>query len=126
MSETNNRPKYLNLIKIRLPVTGVVSILHRITGVLMFLCIPFLTYLLHLSTTGPSGFEQAQYLLQMPVIKVLLVLASWSLFHHLFAGIRYLLIDIHIGVDLQQAITTAYVTLFAGIVMAIVVMVMLP
>ena len=59
MAVSDTRPFYLNLIKIRLPIAGVLSIFHRISGVFMFLAMPFLVYMLDLSLKGESGFSQA-------------------------------------------------------------------
>ncbi|TNF95918.1 MAG: succinate dehydrogenase, cytochrome b556 subunit [Gammaproteobacteria bacterium] len=115
----------MNLIKIRLPMMGIVSILHRISGVLMFVSIPLLVYLFHLSVTGEPEFERTLVLLQNPFMKLLLLLLAWSVFHHLFAGIRYLLIDIDIGINKPQARMSAYIALFAGFLMAVIVLVML-
>ncbi len=104
MSVSDNRPFFLNLLKIHLPVTGFVSILHRISGMLMFLAIPFTVYLLDLSLQDDQGFAQASGILQQPIVQLLTLVLLWSLIHHLLAGIRFLLIDFEIGLEKQQAI----------------------
>jgi len=119
------RPKYLNLIKIRLPIPGIVSFAHRVSGVLMFLAIPFMVYLLYLSASGESGFIQTQHLLQSPLIKLLLLMLAWSIYHHLFAGIRYLLIDVDLGVEKSAARASATIVFIAGLLAAVVTLVML-
>lgn len=108
-------PKYLNLFKIKLPIPGMVSIAHRISGVLMFLAIPFSAYVLDLSVRSPEGYEQALQLLSMPLIKLALIVIGWSICHHLYAGIRYLLIDVDIGVELQHARMSAWVVMGAAL-----------
>lgn len=113
MAVPDNRPFYLNLLKIRLPVTGFVSILHRISGVLMFLAIPFSVYLLDLSLQGRAGFNQAAELLQAPLLQLVSVLLLWSLIHHLFAGIRFLLTDFDIGLEKHQSIKFAWAVFVA-------------
>ena len=113
------RPKYLNLMKIRLPVTGMVSIAHRISGVLMFIAIPFMVYLLHLSASGSEGFVQSQNLLQSPVVKPIMLLLIWSVYHHLFAGIRFILIDVDVGVEKPVARVSAMLVLIAGLLAAL-------
>ncbi len=104
MSVSDNRPFFLNLIKIHLPVTGFVSILHRISGLLMFLAIPFTVYLLDISLQGEQGFRQSVEILQYPLIQLISLILLWSIIHHFFAGIRYLLMDFEIGLEKQQAI----------------------
>ncbi len=103
MAVSDNRPFYLNLFKIRLPVTGFVSIFHRISGLLMFLALPYGVYLLELSLQGPEGFAAAQQQLQQPVIQLCLLVILWSVIHHFLAGVRFLLIDFDIGVEKQVA-----------------------
>ena len=93
------RPVYLNLIQIRLPLPGFVSILHRVSGVLMVLGIPFGLYLLEVSLRGDAGYAAAQAMLDGVAVKLILMVLTWSLMHHLLAGIRYLLIDLDIGVE---------------------------
>ena len=113
----DNRPVYLNLFKIRLPVAGMVSLAHRASGMLMFLAIPFMVYLLDLSVRSAESFEQALSLLQQPYIMAAGLLIVWALAHHLFAGIRFLLIDADIGIDKKPANMTAWaVMLLAAIV----------
>ena len=112
------RPKYLNLIRIRLPIPGIVSFAHRVSGVLMFLAVPFLIYLLHVSASGESGFIHTQQLLHSPLIKLLLLMLAWSIYHHLFAGIRYLLIDMDIGVEKSAARASATIVFVAGLLAA--------
>lgn len=113
MAVSDNRPFFLNLVKIRLPVTGFVSIFHRISGLLLFLAIPFSVYLLDLSLQGDSGFNKAIDVLNIPLIKVASVILLWSILHHFIAGIRFLLTDFDIGLEKHQA------TLFAWLVFII-------
>ena len=96
---TDNRPVYLNLFKIRLPTTGIVSFAHRISGFFLFLAIPFSIYLLDLSVTSVQGFEHSMQLLQRPVMQLILLILAWALVHHFLAGIRYLFLDFDIGID---------------------------
>jgi succinate dehydrogenase / fumarate reductase cytochrome b subunit len=96
---TDKRPVYLNLFKIRLPTTGIVSFAHRVSGVFLFLAIPFSIYLLDLSVTSTQGFEHSIQLLQGPLVQLVLLLLAWSLVHHFLAGIRYLFLDFDIGID---------------------------
>jgi succinate dehydrogenase / fumarate reductase cytochrome b subunit len=108
MAVKDNRPFFLNLIKIRLPLPGVVSFLHRVSGVFMFIAIPFLVYLLDLSLRGQMGFQRAAQILSSPLVVIALLVLLWSLLHHLFAGIRFLFIDFDMGVDKQPARQSAW------------------
>jgi len=100
---TDNRPVYLNLIKIRLPLTGIISFAHRISGVLLFLFIPFSVYLLDLSVQSAESFAAVKQLLDQPLMLAIQLLILWSIAHHFFAGVRFLLIDAEIGVEKSQA-----------------------
>lgn len=110
---TDKRPVYLNLLKIRLPLPGIISFAHRITGVLLFLAIPFAVYLLDLSVQSEQSFNQAQQLMDHPFMVILQILFLWSLAHHFFAGIRFLLIDADIGVEKSQARLSSWLVLLA-------------
>jgi len=116
MTVQDSRPFFLNLIKIRLPIPGIVSIFHRISGMFLFLAIPCFVYLLDLSLQGEQGFHQATDLLSMPVVKLILLILTWSLVHHLFAGIRFLLTDFDIGLSKGQSIKTAWLVIIAEVV----------
>ena len=110
---TDKRPVYLNLIKIRLPTTGIVSFAHRVSGFLLFLAIPFSIYVLDLSVTSSQGYEQSLQLLQQPFISLILLLLVWAMVHHLLAGIRYLLLDFDIAVDKAGSNMTAWTVIVA-------------
>ena len=110
---TDQRPVYLNLIKIRLPLPGIISFAHRITGVVLFLALPFAVYLLDLSIESEQSFAKVQEILKQPVMLYVQILLLWSLAHHFFAGIRFLLIDAEIGVDKSQSRITSWLVLLA-------------
>ncbi len=115
-NNSNKRPVYLNLLKIRLPVTGMVSLAHRLTGVLLFFSIPYLVYLLDLSVSSPGGYARVQHFLQQPWMLLLEVLLLWAFAHHFFAGIRFLLIDADIGVEKSSSRRGAWLVILAEIV----------
>jgi len=108
MTAPRSEPVYLNLLRIRFPVGAVTSIAHRISGVLLFLSLPLLIYLLDLSLQGPEAFEKALVYLQNCWFEAGLALLVWSLLHHLLSGIRFLLIDIEKGVTLRWARRSAW------------------
>jgi succinate dehydrogenase / fumarate reductase cytochrome b subunit len=117
---TTNRPVFLDLWRIRLPVPGVVSILHRVSGVLMVLSIPVFTALFAQALSGPEGFAAAAAFVGHPLVKLALLVMAWALLHHLFAGIRHLVIDLGWGVDRPTARKTAWTALGAALFVTLV------
>jgi succinate dehydrogenase / fumarate reductase cytochrome b subunit len=111
------RPKYLSLpailFEIRLPVPGWVSILHRVSGALLFF--PFTAWLLFMldaSLRSEQGFEAVRGLyLQLPLVKLGMLVFIWAFCHHFCAGIRYLFLDLDKGVDLRAARITSWLVL---------------
>jgi succinate dehydrogenase cytochrome b subunit len=102
------RPKYLSLpailFQIRLPLPGWVSILHRVSGaLLLFPFAAWLLYLLDVSLESEQGFAHIQEYLRMPLAKVGLLVLIWAYCHHFCAGVRYLLLDLNMGVELRPA-----------------------
>lgn len=113
--EKLNRPVDLPLLRIRLPVGGVVSILHRITGVLLVAALPLATYWLGRSLDSPAGFEATVHALDSVWFK-LAVIALIALFiQHLVSGIRHLLLDLHIGIDRVSARISAWMVLVISV-----------
>lgn len=98
-----NRPKFLELHNIRLPLPGIVSILHRISGVGMFLCLPLLLWLLDLSVHSQASFTRFVAVSGHPLVKIVLLGLIWAFLHHLCAGVRYIALDLHWGVELPKA-----------------------
>ena len=99
----SKRPVYLNLAQIKLPLPALVSILHRVSGMLLFLFIPFLLYLLQHSLGSPEKFTALQSWLSHPLMKLVMLGLTWAFLHHFFAGLRFLLLDLHLGTELRQA-----------------------
>lgn len=106
-----SRPKFLDLTAIRQPLAAVVSILHRISGALLFLALPALIAMFGLSLESPAGFERAGQLMRQPMIGIPLFGLAWAYLHHFCAGIRFLLLDMHIGLDKDGARRSAVAVL---------------
>jgi succinate dehydrogenase / fumarate reductase cytochrome b subunit len=119
MSVRKPAPKFLNLFVIKLPPSGIVSIAHRVSGVLMFVSIPVIAYLFALSLESQHGFQQVRAWLASPPALVLTVLLVWSFSHHLLAGIRHLLLDIDIGVERAQARISAWVVNLGALLLTV-------
>lgn len=116
------RPVYLNLPKIRLPLPGIVSILHRISGALLFLFgIPLLLLGVACSLASPESFAQLKDAIAHPVAKLLLLGFAWSYLHHFCAGIRYLLLDIERGIELPAARRSSVIVLVVSVALTLVV-----
>lgn len=98
------RPKNLNLITIRLPLPALVSILHRLSGLILFLILPGVLFALHLSLESQQGFQIVLGYAVHPITKLVLVAVCWAFLHHLFAGLRHLLSDLNLGLELRQAV----------------------
>ncbi|MBC7625426.1 MAG: succinate dehydrogenase, cytochrome b556 subunit [Aeromicrobium sp.] len=119
VASPKQRPKYYDLNLLNLPMPGLVSILHRITGVAMFLfLIPLVLLVLQTTLASDTGFATWQGYFANPLVKLIVIGFVWSFMHHLFAGIRYLLLDLHIGVAKVPAQSSARVVLVAGLVAA--------
>jgi succinate dehydrogenase / fumarate reductase cytochrome b subunit len=103
------RPKYLTLpailFEIRLPLPAWISILHRVSGALLFFPLAaWLLYLLDASLASEQGFARVKdHYLQLPVVKLALIVFIWAYAHHFCAGIRFLLLDLNRGIALGPA-----------------------
>ncbi len=109
------RPKNLNLFTIRIPVNAVVSILHRASGVLLFLVLPVLLWCWQVSLTNEMGYWHMEVLLQHWFSKLLMIGLAWAFFHHFFAGLRHLGMDVHLATSLQKARVSSRLVLIAAV-----------
>ena len=91
------------ILSYRLPAAGIMSILHRISGAGLFLVLPFLIYLLQLSLDSETAYSKISILLSNPLIFFIMSGVIWSIIHHFFAGIRHLLLDMHLGLSNKSA-----------------------
>jgi succinate dehydrogenase / fumarate reductase cytochrome b subunit len=114
------RPKYLNLAQIRLPVPGLVSIMHRVSGAALFLFIPFLLTLFEMSLESAQTYARFKGVLSHWGVKLIVLGLVWAYLHHLFAGVRHLALDLHYGSDLAPARATSWVVIVAAIAFTIV------
>ena len=90
------RPKHLALHKIRLPLPAYVSILHRISGALLFVALPLLLAMLDQSLRSIETYTALTERLDHVLVKLFLTIMLWAFLHHFFAGLRYLAIDLHL------------------------------
>lgn len=119
------RPEFRNIhvteiINYRLPLAGVVSILHRISGLLMFLLLPFILYLLDQSLISEATFEYFRGFVSHPFVKLILLALIWAYLQHFCAGLRHLVMDMHIGIDKDSARKSAATVLVCSLSLTLV------
>jgi succinate dehydrogenase / fumarate reductase cytochrome b subunit len=102
------RPEFRNLhitqiLRYRLPPAGLVSIMHRASGALLFLTLPLTLWLFQTSLASEHSFDRLHAFASHPLARLLLLVLLWGFFHHLVAGIRYLALDLHLGITRQAS-----------------------
>jgi succinate dehydrogenase / fumarate reductase cytochrome b subunit len=115
------RPKNLDLLSIRLPLPGILSIIHRISGAVLFLLLPVLLWLFQSSLASPESFATFKSVVGHPLIKLILLGLIWLYMHHFCAGIRYLLLDLHKGIDLESARLSSWIVFGVSIAMTLII-----
>jgi succinate dehydrogenase / fumarate reductase cytochrome b subunit len=120
------RPEFRNIhvsqiLGYRLPPAGIVSILHRVSGALLFLVgIPFSLFLLQQSLTSEISFENFRAIVGSVPGKLALLVLIWAFVHHCVAGIRYLLLDRHVGIHKDASRSSAQIVLGVTVVITLV------
>ena len=115
------RPKYYDLNLANLPPPGLVSIIHRISGALLFFPIlPGILYVMQMALGSEQSFAQCREFFGHPLVKLAVIGMFWLYAHHFFAGIRYLFLDVHLGVMKQPARNSAVAVLVLGVVATLV------
>lgn len=111
------RPKHLALHLIKLPLPGFVSILHRVSGLALFLALPLLLMMLQYSLSSIVTYEQLMEVLAHPLAKLMLLGLLWSFLHHFCAGLRYLAIDLHYVSNLKQARDSSKIVMLVSLLL---------
>ncbi len=110
-----------DLLNYRLPIPGWISILHRISGILLIISLPcLLMLLLNKSLTSEISYLEFEYWMAKLWVKFLLSILLWAYLHHFCAGIRFLLLDMHIGIAKQKARTSAKLVLIISLLLTVV------
>lgn len=117
MTVVDKRPININPLSIKLPITALISISHRISGVFVFLLIPFLLWMLQSSLSSEQSFTELATTFGHWFIKLLVFVLLASLIFHLLAGIRHLFMDMHIGESLGIAKLTSILVIIASAVL---------
>jgi len=113
------RPKHLALHLIKLPLPGIVSILHRLSGLLLFFALPALLLMLQYSLRSIETYTRLSGILSHPLSKLVLLGLLWAFMHHFCAGLRYLAIDLHLVRNLIQARNSSKLVLLVSLVLTI-------
>jgi succinate dehydrogenase / fumarate reductase cytochrome b subunit len=119
---TKARPVYLNLVRIRLPLPGIVSFLHRVSGAGLFLIgLPLLLAGLQASLESREAYDRFVGALSTPLGKLVLIGLIWAYLHHFCAGIRFLLLDVLQGIELKPARRSSVIVLAASLVLTLII-----
>ena len=105
----NERPVYLSLTDPQWPITAIASIAHRITGVLLFIGIGYLLWVLDMALDSQAGFAAAEDVMQGFLPKLVLWGVLVMLWYHILAGVKHLFMDFHVGDSFEAASTSAWV-----------------
>lgn len=116
--QNKNRPKFLNLMVLgpKMAINAKVSILHRASGVLMVLAIPFFLYVLEQSLTSQSFYDTLYGVIANPFIKIIYLLLIWAFIYHMCSGVRFLFLDLHKGIEIKKAQMTARIVIALSLV----------
>ena len=116
------RPKYYDLSPAHLPAPGLVSIFHRVSGLLLFFpVLPLLLYGIQELLASEQGYEEWRHVFSRPLVKLLTLGLLWLYAHHFWAGVRFLLLDLHYGVAKAPAAKTAMAVFALGLLTTILV-----
>ena len=114
------RPINLDLQTIRFPVTAIASILHRVTGVIMFVAVGILLWILGLSLSSADGFNQAAAMMNSFIVKFIMWGILTALTYHVVGGIRHMLMDFgYLDETFAMGKMTANVTFVITVVLSI-------
>jgi len=118
--------RLVDAVKYRLPLAGVVSILHRVSGLLMFALLPLIIWFFDTSLSSEISFERFTAAFVSGIgfvpgwlIKIVSLALIWSYLHHFIAGVRHLWMDMTHSVTKEQGRTSAVVTLAASVVLTV-------
>jgi succinate dehydrogenase / fumarate reductase, cytochrome b subunit len=119
VKERKSRPVNLDLQTIHFPITAITSIIHRVSGVIMFVAVGILLWLLSISLSSPEGFQSAVNIVDSFFVKLILWGILTALAYHIVGGIRHLIMDLGYFEDLESGTKTAKIVFGATIVLAL-------
>ncbi|WP_339897065.1 succinate dehydrogenase, cytochrome b556 subunit [uncultured Gilvimarinus sp.] len=115
----NNRPVNLDLTTIKFPITAIVSILHRVSGVFIFAGVAVLLWMLDSSLSSEEGFAAVQDALASPVCKFIIWAVLAGLAYHLVAGVRHLIMDCGVGESFEGGRLGAKLVLVFAVILIV-------
>jgi succinate dehydrogenase / fumarate reductase cytochrome b subunit len=117
--QSGMRPKFLNLLTLgpKMSITAKASILHRISGFLLFLSIPFVLFILQLSLTSPDFYTAFYSICSSWMMKVVYIVLIAAFMYHMCAGVRFLFLDIDKGTSIKTAKTTAWIVIMVSLIL---------
>lgn len=115
----HKRPVNLDLGSLKFPPMAIASILHRVSGIVLFLLLPLMIYFLSASLNSLASFDHLQVLLSRPYNKLLLWAFSTALIYHLLAGFRHMYMDMGFGEELAVARISAIAVITLSIILTI-------
>jgi len=123
-SPSRPRPEFRNIhvtqiVSYRLPPAGIVSILHRISGLAMFLLLPFVIWMFDTSISSEASFDAFTAVLQSGWVKLVTLGLIWAYLHHFIAGVRHLYMDATHSVSKEFGASSAIVTLALGVLLTL-------
>ena len=120
-AKSRPRPKYLSLFTLapKMSITAKVSVLHRLTGFLLFLSIPIALFILQKSLTEASFYSAFYGIMSCPLVKLIYIVLIWAFVYHMTAGVRFLFLDINKGVEIKKAKMTARIVLVVSTLITI-------
>ncbi|KTC82179.1 succinate dehydrogenase, cytochrome b556 subunit [Legionella cherrii] len=113
------RPVNLDLGSLNYPPMAIASILHRISGVVLFLLLPIMLYIFGQSMQSEEAFTQVKSLLSHPAYKMILWAFGAAMIYHVLAGIRHLLMDMGFGEHLNAGRRSAVLVIILAIILSI-------
>jgi succinate dehydrogenase / fumarate reductase cytochrome b subunit len=119
LAAKRKRPLWFNVSLLNLPAPGLVSIFHRVSGALLFLGVVWFLFLLEMSLGSETGFEHARAYVAHPFVKLVLLGFLWAYLHHFCAGIRYLLLDMDVGMPLHAARRSAFLVFAVSLALTV-------
>ncbi|CAG7601264.1 succinate dehydrogenase, cytochrome b556 subunit [Candidatus Vallotia tarda] len=119
-----SRPEYRNInirqiLMLRLPLAGCVSILHRISGALLFLLLPLSLYIFEQSLTSKLSFAFLKACFSHPLVNLIALVLSWAYLFHFCAGLRHLMLDMRCALTKQGSKQTSIVVFMVSSVLTI-------
>ena len=119
VKERKSRPVNLDLQTIHFPITAIASIIHRVSGVIMFVAIGILLWLLSISLSSPEGFIEASEIVDGFFVKLILWGILTALSYHIAGGIRHLIMDLGYFEELESGTLTAKIAFAATVVLSL-------